>query len=339
MQSIFTPIKVKGVEFLNRIVMAPMVRFGFECKDGIFGKELMAEYLEAADKNIGLMIGQACSVVPGENVRGGIYEEKHIEYLRTVAEACRKGGTRFFAQLAYPGFAFYDTSPAAKKIESLTVKEISGIRDSFIYAASICKKAGLDGIELHGAHSYFLNMMSSPEANRREDFYGGDIFRRLNLVKEITEGIKNFAKDSFIISYRMGWYGNLETDIKTAEVLEKIGIDMLHISKGIPQERILNLPENFEYNEVVYTAAEVKKHVSIPVIAVNSIKTAERGSKLIEAGCCDFAAYGRPFLASPSFAKFSLDDETYKPCFECPRCKWYTSYAECPARLKKYSYA
>ncbi|UTC66683.1 MULTISPECIES: NADH:flavin oxidoreductase [unclassified Treponema] len=331
MLEIFEPVRVKNIEFINRVVMAPMVRFGFEYNKGIFGEKLMEEYLTAADKNIGLLVSQALSVIPGKNVRGGAYSEEHIEYLAKIAKACHAGGCRFFAQLAYPGFAFYDDS--ARKIDSLTTEEIISIRKSFIDAARICKKAGLDGIELHGAHSYFLNMMSSPLANHRTDSYGGDIPRRLKLAEEIISGIREFAGEGFIISYRMGWLDDLDLDIKTAQNLEKIGVDMLHISKGIPSERPIAIPENFNFNEVVYTASVIKKNVRVPVIAVNEIKTISRGNELIKTGAVDFAAYGRPFLADPAFAKKSIKDEFYKPCVDCNKCKWYTKAEECPGRL------
>lgn len=331
MPKIFEPIRIKNIEFINRVVMAPMVRFGFEYNNGTFGERLMEEYLTAADKHIGLLISQALSVIPGKNVRGGACSEEHIEYLAKIAKACHAGDCRFFAQLAYPGFAFYDDN--AKKIDSLTAEEIISICKSFIDAAKICKKAGLDGIELHGAHAYFLNMMSSPLANHRDDYYGGDIPRRLKLAEEIISGIREFAGEGFIISYRMGWLDDLDLDIKTAQNLEKAGVDILHISKGIPSERLIAPPQNFNFNEVVYTASVIKQNVSVPVIAVNEIKTISRGDELIKARVADFAAYGRPFLADPAFAKKSIKDEFYKPCFDCSKCKWYTKAEECPARL------
>ncbi|EMB20872.1 hypothetical protein HMPREF9723_01503 [Treponema denticola OTK] len=333
MLEIFEPIRVKNIEFINRVVMAPMVRFGFEYNNGIFGAKLMEEYLTSADKNIGLLISQALSVIPGKNIRGGVYSEEQIEYLAKIAEACHASGSRFFAQLAYPGFAFYDD--CTRKIDSLTTEEIILIRKSFIDASKICKKAGLDGIELHGAHSYFLNMMSSPLANHRNDSYGGDIPHRLKLAEEIIAGIKEFTGEDFIISYRMGWLDNLDLDIKTAQGLEKIGLDMLHISKGIPLKRLITIPENFNFNEVVYAASVIKKNVGIPVIAVNEIKTISRGNELITTGAADFAAYGRPFLADPAFAKKSINNEFYKPCADCSKCKWYNNAEECPARLDK----
>lgn len=107
-----------------------------------------------------------------------------------------------------------------------------------------------------------------------------------------------------ILLFLIEWVGL--NDIETAKALEKLGIDILHVSSGIPEDRKLKLPDEFEYNDFVYTGIQVKKNVNIPVIVVNDIKTLSRGNKLIEDGDCDFVAYGRPFLSDPNFILYSL---------------------------------
>jgi 2,4-dienoyl-CoA reductase-like NADH-dependent reductase (Old Yellow Enzyme family) len=262
----------------------------------------------------------------------GAYSDRCIDYLSKIADACHKNGTRFFAQLGLGGFSFIDSS--SDDVNKLTKKDLIKIRDEFIRGAEICQKAGLDGIEMHGAHTFFLNMMASPHSNKRQDAYGGDLIGRLTLVKEITEGVKSFAGDNFIVSYRMGWGDSLDIDVQTSQALESMGIDMLHVSSGIPHDRKLQLPADFEYSDAVYTGCYVKKHVNIPVIAVNDIKTFGRGKVLIENNCCDFVAYGRPFLADALFIERSLINSSYKPCLECRDCQWFSNGEKCPAQME-----
>lgn len=334
---ILDPVEIKNVAFKNRVVMAPVVRFGFPSRDGIMGEKLMKDYLDRADKGIGLIICQALHVSEEYTAedRAGVYSDRHTGYLAQLAEAHHKNETRFFAQLNINGFGFYRND--SEDVNRLTKKELIRIRDAFIRGAEICKKAGLDGIELHGAHTFFLNMMASPRSNRRQDVYGGDPAGRLTLVKEITEGIRSFTGDRFIVSYRMGWGESLDADVETARTLERMGIDMLHVSFGIPRDRKLELPADFDYNDVVYTGCHVKKHVTIPVICVNGIRTLRRGNALIENNCCDFAAYGMPFLADPGFLEKSLEDMDYKPCLECSGCQWFMNGEKCPLYPQNYN--
>jgi 2,4-dienoyl-CoA reductase-like NADH-dependent reductase (Old Yellow Enzyme family) len=339
MPNIFSPLEVKNITFPNRIVMAPMVRFGLPSHDGVMGDKLMHDYLSRADKGIGLIISQAlcvsadCNTLSresGTSGGAGVYSDQHIGYLNKIAEAYHNNGTRFFAQLCLPGFGFYDNN--SSDINKLTKNELIKIRDAFIRGAEICTKAGLDGIEMHGAHTFFLNMMASSHSNLRQDVYGGDLTGRLTMVKEITEGIKSIAGDRLIVSYRMGWTDSLDNDVQIAHVLEDIGIDMLHISYGIP-ERTLSLPADYPYSNSVNIGAHVKEQVSIPVICVNNIKTLGRGNALIESNCCDFVAFGRPFLADESFIEKSVHNSDYKPCRECRNCQWFVNGDTCPAQL------
>ena len=310
MPNIFSQIKVKELNFSNRIVMAPMVHFGYKNKNGNMEEKLLNTYLNYADKGIGLIISQALLVTNKKEIVGdvsnwaGIYSNEHIEYLRKISDTYHKYGTKFIAQLNTLNFKFLEKN--SNDINRLSKEDLIYLRDCFIKSAKFCQEAGLDGIELHGAHTYFFNMLSSEISNKREDNYGGNLIERLNLVKEIIEAIKSFSKDDFIISYRMGWTENINTDIETAKALEKLGVDILHVSSGIPEDRKLKLPNEFEYNDFVYTGIQVKKNVNIPVIVVNDIKTLSRGNKLIEDGDCDFVAYGRPLLSDPNFVIHSL---------------------------------
>lgn len=334
MANIMEPIKVKNVEFKNRIVMAPMVRFGWPSLNGIMGQKLVNHYKEAADKEIALIITQALSVSEERNGRGrpGVFLDAHIDYLKEIHEECIKNGTRLFAQLSYPtsGYGSNDYIDVNK----LPKEKLIDIRDLFIRAAERCEKAGLEGIELHGAHKFFLNMITSHISNKREDRYGGDLNGRIALVKEIVESIKSYVKDDFIVSYRMGWNENLDADINTAKAIESIGIDMLHSSSGITDRKDIKVPEDFPYNEIVYVGTQLKKNLSIPVIVVNNIRTLNRGNYLVEENLCDFVAYGKPFLADVNFVKKSLRNSNYEACFKCNECKWFIDGDKCPSQVK-----
>lgn len=335
---IFEPIRIKSIMFQNRIVMAPMVPFGLpQNKEGIMGNELMQHYVQRASNAMGLLISQSLSVtsnpVSSKNVIDGgvgVYSDVHKIYLGRLVETCHRKGTKFFAQLGYPSVGYHN----GDSIVELTDVDIEDIKTEFVRAAKICREAGCDGIELHGANGFFLNMFACPLSNTRNDQYGGDINGRLLLIKKIVKEIKTFADDNFIISYRMGWNDDLESDIETAQELEQIGIELLHVSLGIPSDRNIKTPTDFPYNDIVYTGTHIKKHVNIPVVVVNDIRTLDRGNFLIEKGVSDFVAYGRPFLADEAFLTKSLENYNYQPCFRCKNCQWFISGEKCPAQIK-----
>ena len=338
MPDIHSSYQIKNVQFPNRIVMAPMVRFGYVNENGVMGRRLLDDHLSRAGCGAGLVISEALYVtdtvpVPSElSWRAGVWSDEHIEYLRTICDSYHSGGSVFFAQLAHPGFSFGDES--ARDINQISLDEIQKIRDGFIHASVRCRKAGLDGVEFHGAHTFFLNSLASATANKRTDRYGGDIAGRMTLIQEIIEGVRQEVGDEFLLGYRMGWTENIHTDMETAQALEKLGLDILHVSTGIPRSRGLSLPDDFIFNEVVYSAALVKKNVTVPVISVNQIRTAARGSRVIEQGISDFVAFGKPFLADIEFALKAKIDAEYMPCLECRGCQWFTDGARCPMQIR-----
>ncbi len=88
--------------------------------------------------------------------------------------------------------------------KALSIAEIKEIRDAFIYGAIRARKAGFDGVELHGAHGYLLNQFANNLMNKREDEYGKDFNGRMKLVSEIYQGIRLECGDTFIIGCRVG---------------------------------------------------------------------------------------------------------------------------------------
>ncbi|MGR5594235.1 oxidoreductase [Bacteroides thetaiotaomicron] len=336
--TVLEPFKVKNIAFCNRIVMAPMVPFGVrELESGIMSDELTEHYLKRVENNMGLLIIQTLSVTQtdiyanGVGIyRTGIFSEEHKVPLKHIAENFHAHGSKVFVQLGYPS-ENYDSGAS---INEISTDKMFRIKNEFIAAARRCKDAGCDGIELHGAHGFFLNMITSEKSNRRKDCYGGDFNNRLRLVREIVSGIQEFTTDDFIISYRFGGCNNLDVDICMAQALEQMGIEMLHVSSGIAMEQSLSLSSDFEYNEIVYSGIEIRKSVRIPVIAVNDIQTIERADYLIENNLIDFTAFGKPFLADDLFLVHALNQTNYAPCLNCKNCQWFMSGEHCPARIK-----
>lgn len=352
---LYEPIKIKNVELVNRIAIAPMCPFGVEeGEDNSIGDAIIEYYRRRFETQPGLVISHAFTVSGKVTVlRGfGLRNEKQLADVKKLADMAHNNNSRLVIQLSYPsgGHHRHDTIDFWKR------EELEEIKESFIECALNVKNAGCDGVELHGANMFFLNLFSSPITNHRIDEYGGDVNGRLKLAKDIVRGIKAFADDNFLVGYRMGWNKDLDTDIETAKTLEEIGIDYFHISYGIREsdrympkeypdyicypgttrERQIS-PDNFDYNDVVYTGAEIHKHIKTPVILVDEIWTLQRGEELLNQNCGDIIAYGRPFLGDDKFLVKGREDPSYRGCYECKECAWFYDCTKCP-RVKQRGY-
>ena len=157
----------------------------------------------------------------------------------------------------------------------------------------------------------------------------------MRLVRQIADGLGKLADYRFILSYRMGWTHSPEADLAPAQSLVQLAIVMLHVSHRIPERRRFHLPVDYIYSSIVYAGSSIRPHVHIPVITVWGIDTLARGDVLVRDALCDFAAYGRAFLADPSFVLRSAENMNYRPCLGCKSCRWFTDGRKCPARIMR----
>ncbi|NLJ41093.1 MAG: NADH:flavin oxidoreductase [Clostridiales bacterium] len=344
---LFFPITIKGKYIRNRSVMPPMVCFGEAENDGFVTDKHIEHYKARARGGTGLIIVEAAAVHPDGRLSAdqlGIWSDKHIQGLSKIAHACHQYGAITLIQIHHAGLktpqSVVDIPVGPSKnydnpSKALSMEEIENIKKDFVEAASRAKKAGFDGIELHGAHGYLLNQFTSCITNRRKDEYGGGLAGRMKLPVDIIRLIaKESSRDDFIIGYRMG--GNdptLSDSIKIAKELEEAGIDLLHVSKGIqdPDNPLPQEPKGFPFNWIVYAGTEIRKNVSIPVIVVNGIRTPKQAALIVENRLADFVAIGRGHLSDPEWTNKAMDGLEPTPCIECqPRCHWYTNGDLCP---------
>lgn len=331
--NLFSSIQIKNIKFANRIVMAPMVPYPISSYDsGSMHNALINFYKNRSNSDIGLIISQSLDVSTNHKTEGfaAIRSQEHRQPLEMIADLFHQNNTRFFAQLAFPKIGSHEN----QLLNDMSTNEMQHLIDDFVTAARLSKASGCDGIELHGAHGYFLNMLLSEEYNHRKDAYGGSLENRLRFISEVIDKIGRFSDDNFIISYRMGWSDSAETDIQIAAALEKMGVNLLHISYGLRSTRKFDLPENYPYNKTVYAGTLLKKSLKIPITVVDDIQTLSRGNHLIENNLSDFVAYGRPFLADCDFVRNSSNDPHYRPCIKCKKCLWFTDGTLCPANRK-----
>lgn len=213
----------------------------------------------------------------------------------------------------------------------MALEDIQTIIGKFADAADRAKRAGADGVEIHGGHGYLISGFISPKSNKRTDEYGGPLENRVRLLLEIIRAVRERTGPGFAIMVKLDSqeYGvetgiKLEDAIRTAQMVEQAGADAitvssyhdtgklkLHSESNIPHLPGWNLP----------AAERIKAAVSIPVIASGRVEP-EEGDAKIAAGAFDFLAMGRKLLADPHLPRKLAEGkpETIRPCIYCYTC-------------------
>ena len=328
--------------------MPPMVCFGWSSSDGLVTQEHIRHYEARAQGGTGLIIIEALSVKPEgrlANTQLGIWSDEHIEGLKAIVQRCHDHGAVVIAQLNHAGLKTpnnvskdtlspFEYRKGNTSARTMALEEIHRIKEDFILSAERIHEAGLDGVEIHGAHGYLLSQFASSLVNKREDGYGGSISARMRLACEIVKGIRSRIGDHCIIGYRMG--GNepsLDDGVEIGKTLEACGVDILHVSAGFSDDTTPPVPDGFPYSWIAYCGIEIRKNVNIPVIVVNGIRTPKQASYLLDNNLADFAAVGRGLLTDPEWANKARSGQDVNPCLECRRCQWFENGNKCPAVL------
>ena len=247
----------------------------------------------------------------------------HHVYLRTVS-----------ASADIPADLACTPIHESQKVRALTIPEIQHLEDQFAEGALRCKKAGIDGVELHISHGYFLQQFVSPYTNQRTDEYGGSLENRLRIIKNIINKIHALCGPDYPIAARFTadeYYRNFGYDVgytiddavEIAPLLEQYGIQYLDLSAG--SYDCMNTwcePTSYDLGWRKENAKRIKEVVSIPVGQTGVIRMPEQAEKLIEEGYQDVIGMARPLFADPDWAnkaKEGRSDEINR-CISCLYC-------------------
>ena len=232
---------------------------------------------------------------------------------RLVTHAVHKHGAKILMQILHAGRYGYQpfvvsSSPIKSPISpfkprQMSEKQIVSTIEDYANTASIAKKAGYDGVEIMGSEGYLLNQFLSRHVNQRDDQWGGDIQNRMRFAVDIVRAIREKVGEKFIICFRLSMLdlvhdGNTMDEVVTiAQALEKAGVTLLNTGIGWHEARIPTIVTSVPRAAFADYTAEVKKHVTIPVIASNRINMPETAEAILAAGKADMVQMARPFLA------------------------------------------
>ena len=212
MPTLFDPLKVGALTLPNRIVMAPLTRSRAH-PDSRIPSDLAVEYYRQR-AGFGLIISEATSVTPmgvGYAATPGIWSDEQTEGWSKVTRAVHAAGGQMLLQLWHVGRVSdpiflngaLPEAPSAVQPKgnvslvrperpfvtprALETAEIPGIIAAYKHGAQNAKRAGFDGVEIHGANGYLLDQFLQDSTNRRSDAYGGSREKRARLMLEVTD--------------------------------------------------------------------------------------------------------------------------------------------------------
>ncbi len=319
----------------NRLVMAPMGT-NYANDQGEVTDQLIDYYAERARGGTGLIILEVAAI--DHPVSDTIVNQLRIDDngcipgLAKLARRIHNHGATLFVQLHHAGGL---TSPAktggeqpvvpsvveggysAKNPRELATDEVERLVEKFVAGAKRAQNAGIDGVELHGAHGYLIQQFLSPRTNDREDRYGGSFENRMRFPVEIIEGIRDTVGDNLALSVRISadefvddGYGIAESK-QMATQLEAAGADILHVSAGTYGSPAQTLePMRFDEGWRSYLADEIGAVVDIPTIAVGVVRQPATAEEILADERADFVAIGRGHIADPHFASKAKNDNT-----------------------------
>lgn len=199
--ALFSPIKLRGLELKNRVVLPGMNTKMVKDKNDV-GEDLPAYHAARAAGGCGLNIVELVSICPECHayLYLGLYNEHHRDQLRKVTDAIHAAGGKAAVQIWHGGFVpeeFFDKTNKLETPDTLTVERIHEIVKQFGYSAKLAVEAGFDALEFHGAHTYLPHEFMNPSLNKRTDEYGNQSLEnrcRFNL-EVIREMRKNMPED------------------------------------------------------------------------------------------------------------------------------------------------
>lgn len=333
----------------NRIVMAAIGTHSGDA-DGQINQRTISFYEARARGGVGLIITQGMGFFDiGYPHRIMLNDNRFIPGLRRLTETIHSYGTKIVCQLSHVGAGgakFWEghknaetgvLGPSALQAavpsqspRAMTVAEIEQYVEKWSDASARAREAGFDGVEIQGAHGYFLSAFLSRYQNRRTDKYGGSLENRARFSCEVISRTREKAGPQFPILFRYNgcdfFEGGITLDeaIAFAPLFVSVGADALDISAGNQEGRQWrDLTYMFPDGAIVNAAEAIKKVVEVPVITVGKIGELDLAESIIREGKADFVAMGRALLADPELPNKTRDGrlDDIRRCIYCNNCR------------------
>ncbi|HEY1793229.1 MAG TPA: NADH:flavin oxidoreductase/NADH oxidase [Opitutaceae bacterium] len=346
MSQLFTPFKLRGLEFRNRVVVSPMCQYS--SPDGMPTDWHLVHLGSRAVGGAGLVMTEASAITPEGRISpddAGIWNDAHVDSWRRITRFIGGQGARSGIQLAHAGrkastkAPWLGTGPVpataggwqpmgpssipfdAKSVppREMSRAEIDAVVADFAKAAGRAAAAGFDLVEVHAAHGYLLHEFLSPISNHRTDEYGGSLANRMRLTLRVARAVREVVPAASPLFVRLsvtdwvdgGW--DLPQSIELAKELKAAGADLIDCSSGA-NVADAKIPVGPGYQ--VPFAEAIRRQAAVATGAVGMITKPEQAEEIIAAGRADVVLLAREMLRDPYWpmhAAKALGDKVAAP--------------------------
>jgi 2,4-dienoyl-CoA reductase-like NADH-dependent reductase (Old Yellow Enzyme family) len=336
-EAILAPLTLGRIEVPNRVVRAShLTQY---TRQGEITDKFIAYHEARARGLVGLSILEGSSI--DRTVSPAPLDastDRVIDGWAKVADAIHRHGMRVFAQLFHGGNQFDPLDGSAPwsastvpgwtlgvPAQAMTVAMIEHVVGAFAGAAGRAEAAGLDGIELHGAHGYLIAQFLSPLTNLRADDYGGSLENRIRFAVEILQAVRGEVSPGFPVGIRLsgnehlpGGLGN-DDCIAIARAVSDSGlVDFIDLSAGVYQSMNkmigpMNEPRGYELPDSVAVA----RAVASPCIVTGRIMTLAEADAIVARGDAAMVSMVRATIADPNLVRRAVAGVNPRPCIGC----------------------
>lgn len=329
MSELFSPFKIRDIEFKNRVFVSPMCQYSSD--NGVPTDWHLVHLGSRAVGGAALVMVEASAVSPEGRISpwdSGIWGEEHAEGFSRITRFIKEQGAVPAIQLAHAGrkastdapwrgggpvseddggwqpvapseIPFAETSHVPRAMDTT---EIDAVVDQFVEAARLSLRAGFEVAEVHLAHGYLLHEFLSPLSNERADEYGGSFENRIRLPLRVVEAVRAVWPENLPLFVRIsatdwvegGW--TLEDSVRLSRYFKDLGVDLVDCSSGgmSPDAKI---PVEPGYQAPF--AAEIRRETGIATGAVGLITEPEQAEEIIAGEEADVVLLARELLRDP----------------------------------------
>jgi anthraniloyl-CoA monooxygenase len=325
----FTPLRLRGLELANRVVVSPMCMYSAE--NGTPSDFHLVHLGSRAIGGAGLVYTEMTDVSPEARISpgcAGMYLPEHGAAWRRIVEFVHRWTpARIAIQLGHAGPKASTRkqwegdnepldegnwpvlgpspvpySPRNQVPRAMERADMDRTIADFVRATEMAREAGFDLLEIHGAHGYLLSAFITPLSNHRTDRYGGSLENRLRFPLEVIAACRAHWPEDKPMSVRISatdWVpGGVDGDeaVRIARALKAEGVDVVNVSAGQTSPRARPV-----YGRMFQTpfSDRIRNEAGIPTLAVGNIFTFDQVNGIIAAGRADLCCLARPHLADP----------------------------------------